>query len=185
MSAKLRIVLGIRLYAFAMLFAILFAAQGVTSAHAATWNLVDVTFDDGGTATGSFDYDAATNTYSNIDIMTTAGSVLPGTSYTFDFSAFGTVSPNPIFLTDNGQQRPTLFFDLASQLTDSGGTILLLSGAEIFAASASLPDNRRDITGGSISAVPLPPAVFLFGTALFGMAGFNRLKRRKRLAEAV
>ncbi len=39
------------------------------------WTLIDIVFDDGGTATGSFVYDAETDTYSNIRISTTSGDV--------------------------------------------------------------------------------------------------------------
>lgn len=59
---------------------------GPATAHAVpvTWYLSGVTFDDGGTATGSFVYDAtAMPAYSSIDITTTAGTVLPGASYLF------------------------------------------------------------------------------------------------------
>ena len=43
-----------------------------------TWNLSGVTFDDGGAASGSFVYDAPTNTFSAIDITTTPGSAFAG-----------------------------------------------------------------------------------------------------------
>jgi hypothetical protein len=55
--------------------------------HALTWNLNNVTFADGGTATGSFDYDTATNTYSNINITVT-GPLLGGGSFTFQDSNY-------------------------------------------------------------------------------------------------
>lgn len=63
-----------------------FIALGPVTAHAVpvTWYLSGVTFDDGGTATGTFVYDAtALPAYSSIDITTTAGTVLPGASYLF------------------------------------------------------------------------------------------------------
>src|SRR5438270_11682743 len=44
---------------------------------------VSGTFTDGGTVTGSFAYDAATNTYSNVSITTTTGSVRTGATYHF------------------------------------------------------------------------------------------------------
>ncbi len=61
-------------------------ALGPVTAHAVpvTWYLSGVTFNDGGTATGSFVYDAtAMPAYSSINITTTAGTVLPGASYMF------------------------------------------------------------------------------------------------------
>ena len=54
-----------------------------TPAHAILWTLSGVTFDDGGTASGSFDYDADTNTLSSINIVTTAGGTLAGAIFTF------------------------------------------------------------------------------------------------------
>ena len=41
-----------------------------------------MTFDDGGTASGSFVYDAVTNTYSAINVTTTTGATLAGATYT-------------------------------------------------------------------------------------------------------
>ncbi|HEY2708334.1 MAG TPA: PEP-CTERM sorting domain-containing protein [Caulobacteraceae bacterium] len=46
------------------------------SATVLTWTLDNAVFDDGGTATGSFDFNTATNAYFNINIVTTAGSVV-------------------------------------------------------------------------------------------------------------
>ena len=48
-----------------------------------TWT-VSAAFPDGGTAAGSFVYDADFNTYSSINITTTAGSVRPGATYVVD-----------------------------------------------------------------------------------------------------
>ncbi len=45
-----------------------------------TWYLDNVTFDDGGQATGSFVYDSVTNTYSNMNI-----DVTPGSTFTSDY----------------------------------------------------------------------------------------------------
>lgn len=39
------------------------------------------------------------------------------------------------------------------------------------------------VVATEVAPIPLPPAVLLFGTALAGMAGFNRLKRRKQIAD--
>jgi hypothetical protein len=46
-----------------------------------TRNLSGVTFGEGGTASGSFVFDSSTNTYSSINITTTSGSTLTGTTY--------------------------------------------------------------------------------------------------------
>ena len=79
----------------------------------------------------------------------------------------------------------TLANVLALHYGGSGGKneiVLVFSGATYFS----------DITLGSlsnyrlynISQVPLPPAAFLFGTALVGMGILGRRRRRVRLAQA-
>jgi hypothetical protein len=51
-------------------------------ANPVTWELASVSLIDGGSASGSFVYDAATDTYSSWDIITTFGSTLSGFEYT-------------------------------------------------------------------------------------------------------
>ena len=60
------------------------------SAHATpvVWYLSGVTFIDGGAASGSFTYDADTNTYSAISISTTAGSIIT-TAMSYDITSSG------------------------------------------------------------------------------------------------
>lgn len=47
---------------------------------------------DGATATGSFTYDADTNAFSQIDVTTSGGTVLPGSHYVATAPAAGVVS---------------------------------------------------------------------------------------------
>ncbi len=61
---------------------VLLCVPSVASADGITWSLSGVTFDDGGTASGSFVYDAVTNTVSAVNIVTTAGTTFGGTTYT-------------------------------------------------------------------------------------------------------
>ena len=56
-------------------------AAGPVHAAPITWYLQDVTFSNGTFAAGSFDYDATTNTYSNIDITTYSSPSLGTTDY--------------------------------------------------------------------------------------------------------
>src|SRR5260370_29492460 len=46
-----------------------------------TYNLSGVTFSDSGTASGSFQYDAVTNAYSNVSIITTNGGSRSGATF--------------------------------------------------------------------------------------------------------
>lgn len=60
---------------FAVLtMAVLFMALAA-SAQPTVYYLQNVTFSDGGTASGTFTYDATTNRYSNVNVTTTAGTV--------------------------------------------------------------------------------------------------------------
>lgn len=121
-----------------------------------TWSLVGVTFTDGGTASGTFVYDADTNTYSNVNITTTAGSVIL-TGATLQFVAPGlapnssqvlTVASNAADLT--GARGFALFF--TPGLTNAGGTHSL-DGQEASCANATC-------------ANPAPPARFTSGGAV-------------------
>jgi len=58
------------------------AFSSLAAAAPVTWT-VQGTFTDGGTVSGTFTYDAATNTYTNVHITTTTGSVRTGATYTF------------------------------------------------------------------------------------------------------
>jgi hypothetical protein len=60
------------------------------------WTLTDVTFDDGGTASGSFVFEDVTGAYSDLSITSTAGSSFAGATY---------AAPNPIFHPNRLPQR--------------------------------------------------------------------------------
>lgn len=120
------------------------------SAMPVTW-YVDLTFTDGGSANGSFVFNADAGTacsggtspcgqFSSVDIVTTAGLSLPGATYTFvcgqDVPTCTGVSPDSteaMFLTSNAADQTglpalALFFTAAGPLppaglTDAGGTI--------------------------------------------------------------
>ena len=151
------------------------------------WHLVDVQFDDGGTAYGSFWFDVDSADYFDVDIVTTAGSEFSGESYSF-------LNPNEYivsgdkFLAVVSEIVPDmtgvpgmsiLFFD---PMTNVGGTLAITGFAESFCIDSTCSDatsELRAITAGSISTVapvPLPAAVWLFGSALVGL-GWMRRKR--------
>jgi hypothetical protein len=102
------------------------------SAQAApvTWTLEGVVFDDGGTAFGSFIYDADFNVYSSVNITTTAGTDLAGDTYQYPNGVF----TNPLSLVATSQDVPNLtnvpaiglFF--SDGLTNSGGALSLIGG---------------------------------------------------------
>lgn len=161
--------------------------EGTVHAAPILWTLQNVTFDDGGTATGSFVYDAdlgnAPAALSSINITTTSGSAYGGTSYS---TAFFTSLPNWLAVA-NAPVNAThgLQLEFVSPLTNAGGTIAI---AAVYAGNQNqeftLPGgvNIRAITSGSvISAVPVPGAVWMLGGAL-GVLGFVRRRQDSRIA---
>ena len=110
------------------LAALLVAMALPLHAHATpiTWRLVDVTYNDGGTASGSFVYDAALNLYSGISISTTAGSAFAGASY-FDLLPGKTSNAMRTQLTRSAAEYkdfdPFVQFDLLAAMTELGGSI--------------------------------------------------------------
>lgn len=159
-----------------------------SQAYAATltWNLLDVSFEDGGTATGSFGFDADTGNFSNVNITTTTESLFGGTTY----SAIGNFANdinldfrNPI---ENSAKQYRFAAPLSAQMTNAGGTIAFKFELSVFeflcdAADCNQASEIREITAGSIvaSPVPIPAALPLLISALgaFGYLGW----RRKRL----
>ncbi|MDP6436812.1 MAG: hypothetical protein QF803_01515 [Gammaproteobacteria bacterium] len=101
----------------------------VGSAHAIprAWILEDVVFDDGTTATGSFVYDADTDTLSDISIVTqnglaNDGSPLTAQTYTQLYS--GTPVSDPVILNqagNTGTDDTYLVLSFAAPLTNNGG----------------------------------------------------------------
>jgi N-acetylneuraminic acid mutarotase len=129
-----------------------------TSAAAAPllWTLSGVTFSDGGTASGSFVFNPATNTYSDINITTTTGSVRTGAVYHFRLSAAPSVSTLIVAVTASGGDltgTPVLALQFpGAGLTNTGGTVTPLGAESVCADSGcsngTLP--QRNISGGSV-----------------------------------
>jgi hypothetical protein len=98
---------------------------GVTaSAYPVTWQ-VRAAFDDTGIATGSFVFDADTNTFTAVDITTTTGTTRTGAHYTkANLVAAG--SSFVLLLTNatgNLTGTPSFAAQLVSPMTDAGGLI--------------------------------------------------------------
>lgn len=166
-------------------------------AESVLWTLQSVTFSGGGTGSGSFVYDADTNTYSSVNVMATAGPFIGGVHFIGLNTAFGsTASQLGIAQSPNSPAAglPVLFLQFDTALTNTGGISNLVSGSS---SPPSLPQGSYqtaciaiggcDVLGplmsvwlvnaGSVTAVvvPTPGAAWLFGSAL-GVVGVIRRK---------
>lgn len=163
----------IRACIFVVAFLILWVQ--CTLADVIHWSFQDVRFDDGGTASGSFSYDADNGVYSSISITTNAGSRFLGASYvTYDPmlsspTQLWAFAPAPSSFSGLAVFKPVF----SSPLTDAGGTIALLSvfltsDEEISNADFSQITVLRMATG-SVTSVPESSAAQLIVLGLLAV----------------
>jgi hypothetical protein len=151
---------------------ILFAASTV-HAIPVTWTAVDITFvSDFGpaTLTGTFDYDADTDEYSNLNLVIPEiheYSGLPGHGVFTGPVHAG--RPYEFGMLDDASLMDT-HLTFATDLTGEGGVVQISSG--YFYDDPSTYEG--EVSGGSVSAVPIPAAVWLFGSALAGLGWIRR-----------
>ena len=162
----------------------------IALADGITWSLSGVTFDDGGAASGSFVYDAVTNTVSSINIVTTAGTTFGGSTYTALDPGFDPPLPfDFVFVPSaSGDLTGMMYLDLELPmpgLTNSGGFVSLMDiaseGVCVDAGCTAAADSPiRMITGGEVIspvvATPEPPAFLLVGIGLACLLGAAKLK---------
>jgi hypothetical protein len=180
---------------------ILISLSLTASAGPLLWTLEGVTFAGGGTASGSFDYNADTNLFSNVDITTTTGGGVTGATYLFtcgqDVPACTGVTPNSteaLFLTTNAANQSGLtaigFFFTGiggappQGLTDLGGTIDISNSSFSVGAvqealcvdsACSQPTSPSRVDDAGTVATPEPSSALLVGITVL-LLGFA-LKR--------
>jgi hypothetical protein len=168
---------------------------GVVTAAPVTWTFENTFFDDGAQITGSFDYDAQTLAVTDVDFWKSEGTVYgpthsidcvqrsPSASCTYTGAVVGG-GDNMMFTFISAQFVPGWVFSdwiqhkpigmtFDHSLTNAGGTIGFTQ--EGFLGSAIGPAGAESyIISGAITAVPIPAAVWLFGSALAGLGWFRR-----------
>jgi hypothetical protein len=174
-----------RLFSLAVLLA------GLAQAVPITWTLSGIVFPGGGTASGSFVYDADANTYSFVNLTTTAG-FLSGATYTAPVPGANQPSGNSVLIAITNASlsdftgTPVLRLDFSAPLTNAGGTtsVHATEGTCAVNPCINLTGNFRGIGGGTITGprpnvTPAPPSIVLAITGM-ALAGGAYLWRRRR-----
>ncbi|MCP4874294.1 MAG: hypothetical protein GY896_02305 [Gammaproteobacteria bacterium] len=166
------------------LFLLAFAATTSIS-HAA---LIEYSFSGSGytggaTADGTFRFDTDTSIFSDISIISTGG-FHPARSYTLQHMSFS----NALVLLDPSDGPGYANDPVFHIILQNGGLWGDLAFTTVWSDIATCHQDgctSRDdlkvadvtsLTGIEVSAVPVPAAIWLFGTALFGLVGFGRRK---------
>ncbi len=171
---------------FLLASALVMAQAGFASS--VNWNLSNVAFSDAATASGTFTFDADSQTLSNWNISVTSGA-LPAFTYTPADSTAGSYFQvsgyqNELLFMVNGSTRQLRMTPLTA-LTDGGGTVNV--NLNTFGnGSGSVECNNcapyREIVSGVLTTSPEPGSVSLLGMG-FASVGLLVQKVRKRSSQ--
>jgi hypothetical protein len=155
---------------------------GVAQSAPLTWVVNNALFDDGSSLTGSFSYDADTNTYTDIDLVTdlvdwgTDGELGASTSTELNLSQI--ITPYPSCEYRDVIEYPycmDLGLHFVDPLTSGGGTVNLVPYSSNEWGNDFLNNTvGLSLVSGSVSVIPIPAAVWLFGSALAGLGWMRR-----------
>jgi hypothetical protein len=177
-----------------MLAAVTIFVVAAAPAAPIVWTLQNVTFSDGGTATGSYVYDANTNTVTNWSIAVSGGTTATFPAFTYNtttsnLSSFGPSATQVIFddpsqiFGGNPLQPRILDLVLNAPMTNAGGVITLLSGPPIVGFDGSRECYNcspfRTAVSGSLAEIPEPTSALLISSAFALMIAFTGLRRRR------
>lgn len=147
-----------------------------------TWTFHDAYFHDSGSLSGSFDFDADSSTFSNINLTTSGGSNHGGASYSSVVATLSTASS--IAAVSVGSYIGVI---LSAPMTNSGGSIGVLpvlstEGVMKKFFGKTIPLPKRFLVKGKLvadAAVSLPEPATL---AMFsiGLLGIFSLRRRRQ-----
>jgi hypothetical protein len=152
-------------------------ASMTANAAAVTWTVDNLLFSNGGSAYGSFGYDASTNLYSDVDITTLFSDGNGFANYQALLTSRTSDSEHLYLIGPGAGGLSAVSFTFAAALTSAGGTATISYGQEVFCDDYECTPpagNIRNVVSGSVSAVPIPAAAWLFGSALAGLGWLRR-----------
>ncbi|MEO1032881.1 MAG: HYR domain-containing protein, partial [Bacteroidota bacterium] len=135
-------------------------------AQQTTWYLDNITFDGGATASGSFDFNTTTSTYSNIIITVTNSPNYGAVSFTTVAST--STSSSIQFLTQVAPDQsglPTLILEFSQSLAIGGGNVSITPGISSYLGICNTGDCQikqapfEDIASGRVTTDPPPTAI--------------------------
>lgn len=166
-----------------------FSAMHQAKAVTVVWSLENASFDDGGSVSGSFSWDTELNAVLSWNFTVTGGNTANFSSpFTYSNTLsnhFGAYLPSVDFLyfADFTQDVRGFRIGLIDEDSlDIPVSMLALdpvfgTGSNGYLECFDCSPLRFGIEGAYLSAVPIPAAIWFFGTALVGLVGFSKLRK--------